>query len=430
MNWFSGSLSEAVNTVKARESLLTVFVAERDESEWDYLWKSESVVSALCEMINLRLVKDSQELDLFKQVYPVPIVPSIYFVSHTGKIELMIAQKVDPELFLEKFAKALDSVQSEAASPRTPPLAQPLAGKTKEEIAREKIDEVRRLKNEQANKEERERERRRIEEGKALQEADRRRKEMKDKQVLDEFKKAKQEERAAREAVKRQIELDRMERRKKASPVPGSSHSPEVMQSPPSVRSNSSESNLLIRLTDGSTLRQRFPSSATLADAKAFCAEKRSDVSGFNGNDTARSDFHILTTFPNRIFTDADLSKSLSDLGLVPSGSLIIKQKGPSRGRGASTGFDMSSIISRIAAFFSSVFAYILSFFSSAPTPPPVQEQESSNASEQRTDSRMGGVRRRNQGLGNVYGLDTRNGDGDEAKDSFNGNSTVHSHDD
>ncbi|RUS31480.1 UBX domain-containing protein [Jimgerdemannia flammicorona] len=77
-----------------------------------------------------------------------------------------------------------------------------------------------------------------------------------------------------------------------------------------------SHSNLSIRLLDGSTLRNKFEATDTLEIVRDWLQDNRTD------GDTP---YNLLQTFPHRQFSAGDETRDLRDLGLTPSGTLIMK---------------------------------------------------------------------------------------------------------
>ena len=73
-----------------------------------------------------------------------------------------------------------------------------------------------------------------------------------------------------------------------------------------------------IRLTNGSALTSSFSPDTTLFTVHEYIADKRTD---------GDAPFTISTTFPRKIFGDADMLKSLKDLGLMPSAVLVVGRK-------------------------------------------------------------------------------------------------------
>lgn len=77
--------------------------------------------------------------------------------------------------------------------------------------------------------------------------------------------------------------------------------------------------NLQVRLFDGSTLRSRFPSAATLGgDVRAWIDEARTD------GDAPYTFRVVLTPLPNKHVEPAEEIRSLLSLGLAPSATLVL----------------------------------------------------------------------------------------------------------
>lgn len=77
--------------------------------------------------------------------------------------------------------------------------------------------------------------------------------------------------------------------------------------------------NLQVRLLDGSTVRNRFASSGTLAgDVRGWIDEARTD------GDAPYGFRVVLTPRPNRVIAPQEEGKTLLDLGLAPSATLVL----------------------------------------------------------------------------------------------------------
>jgi len=152
------------------------------------------------------------------------------------------------------------------------------------------------------------------------------------KQALQEAeakKREKVEEARARAAVKAQIEADKKARAEKAArekalregqPVPEPMNSPQTPPATTTAQSGPSrefpETRLQIRMASGgSPYTTTLPSDAPLRAAAEFLAAQTLSV-----------DVETVTftqSFPRKTFSQADLSKSLKELGLTPSAVLI-----------------------------------------------------------------------------------------------------------
>lgn len=303
----------------------------------------------------------------------------------------------------------------------------------KVERARMLVEQRRREKEEQEKQENLKKETARRQEGQAIAKARREREERKAKEVLNQIKEDRAKEKAAREAVKQQIARDRAERearreaekqeRSRAQTTGPSSTSPGRI---------SSNVRLQFRLPDGNSVSQVFPSDALLEAARQF-------ITSHTG--PASSKVRMFTTYPKRELTDEDLVKTLTDLGLAPSATIIVS---PSSGSGAlstSSGSSDNDWFMWILTPIFVVISLIKSFMFGTPqqhkgayggndsqgvgtTNAPSSAQSQNSAS-----GPVSGARRRQTGNkpvgnrdGNVFRLRQDNDDDDN--NTWNGNST------
>ncbi|KAI1772723.1 hypothetical protein F4818DRAFT_137775 [Hypoxylon cercidicola] len=112
--------------------------------------------------------------------------------------------------------------------------------------------------------------------------------------------------------------------------------------------------NLQVRLFDGSTLRARFKSDATLAnEVRKWIDEERTD------DDTPYTFRVLLTPSPNRAIEPTEEIKSLLSLGLTPSSTLVLVR---ARYAAAYAGADNRSIVWKSYAYIIGIFSAISSF--------------------------------------------------------------------
>lgn len=143
---------------------------------------------------------------------------------------------------------------------------------------------------------------------------------------VEQRKREKQEERLARERVKQQIEQDKLARKAKSNPAAVQSDAPTPAPSIPStvapaqsstVAKNYKETKIQIRLLDGSTVVETFDKNEQLAAVRLFVQLKL-------GLDAGISTFGMMMTFPRKVFVDEDYEKTLEELNLIPSATLMI----------------------------------------------------------------------------------------------------------
>ncbi|XP_034954487.1 UBX domain-containing protein 1 [Zootoca vivipara] len=155
------------------------------------------------------------------------------------------------------------------------------------------------------------------------------------KKLAEERRKEKLEEKLAKQRVREKIERDKAERAKKfgsgsssssqGSTPPEQSAPTPVPSSPsqePPVKREYDQCRIQVRLLDGTSLTQTFRAKEQLAAVRLYVELNRKD----NGDEP----FHLLTSFPRRVFTEEDMEKPLQELGLVPSAVLIVAKKGNS----------------------------------------------------------------------------------------------------
>ncbi|KAJ3041878.1 hypothetical protein HDV00_008582 [Rhizophlyctis rosea] len=153
--------------------------------------------------------------------------------------------------------------------------------------------------------------------------------ELKEKHAAAEMKKAaeakkreKEEEKIAKEKIRKQIEADKAERQRKlderkrqAQGIPEPAPAPTKPFAAPSVSSAGyDEARIQIRVPDGPPVTQNFPADAKLETVYEFLAQQRPGAT-----------FKLLQTFPRKVLDGAERSKTLKELGLVPSAALVLQ---------------------------------------------------------------------------------------------------------
>ena len=141
---------------------------------------------------------------------------------------------------------------------------------------------------------------------------------------VEQRKREKQEEKAARERVKAQIEADKAARRAKAGgieqtqPITPPIVSPPVQQVAATPPKDYKETRIQIRLPNGKTLIETFNKQEQLAAVRLFVQLKQGE------SPAGVSPFSMMTSFPRKVFNDEDFEKSLEELQLVPSATIMV----------------------------------------------------------------------------------------------------------
>lgn len=178
------------------------------------------------------------------------------------------------------------------------------------------------------------------------------------------LKKHKLQESEERRRILKRIQDDKEERRKQAAErelqrmehQPRSdSSSPVATASPSRVPSSTKAhdfTSIQVRLFDGSTIRSRFKTASPVKDVRKWVDESRTD------GDLPYAFRQLLTPLPNRPVDDTEENRSLGEIGLAPSSTLIlvpVRSYAPAYG-GSPQGF-FPRMLGLILGFFTWFFA-------------------------------------------------------------------------
>jgi len=196
--------------------------------------------------------------------------------------------------------------------------------KAKLEELKERLKEKRLMKQKEEQEYEKQKEKVRRRTGKELNEARERMEKEELKRIYEKKKREQIEERKARARVKAQIEQDRKERAAKLEEEKrlreGKAMSQSNSSSSINIQSTTTESvdyaetSIQIRIQGMPPIVQDFNSDDTLQKVYDFLLSKKPEFSGYS----------LSTTYPRKVFTEQDKSKTLKELDLVPSSVLIL----------------------------------------------------------------------------------------------------------
>ncbi|XP_070770527.1 UBX domain-containing protein 4 isoform X2 [Enoplosus armatus] len=209
--------------------------------------------------------------------------------------------------------------------------------------------------------------------GKDMHDLKKKQEEERTKRLLDERNREKAEEKAARERVKQQIALDRADRaaryaknqeeEKAAKQVLQQARQAEQEAKKEAlVRERSTIARIQFRLPDGSSFTNQFPSQSTLQEARHFAVQ---EVGNRYGN------FSLATMFPRREFTSEDLNKTLLELELAPSASIVLLPSSrPANAVVQSSGDGIWAFLGTLLYPLLAVWRFLSSFLFATPPPP------------------------------------------------------------
>ena len=223
----------------------------------------------------------------------------------------------DAEVHAARTGHASFSESSESVQPLT-------QEQREKQMAR--LEELRQAKRVQREEEEKARvkdqELKRREVGKQITNAKHEREKQEAMLIADQRRREKIEQAQAKKRIKEEIAKDRADKAaavnsaKKSAPATdaGTGTAPGGAEAP-KEKKEYTECKLNIRLPDGKSLPKSFKPEQLLNDVRLFVV-----------TETGMLDFDIGTTFPRKVFAHEDYSKTLKQLGLVPSAAVVISK--------------------------------------------------------------------------------------------------------
>uniref|UniRef100_A0A3Q1EJN5 UBX domain-containing protein 4 n=1 Tax=Acanthochromis polyacanthus TaxID=80966 RepID=A0A3Q1EJN5_9TELE len=406
MLWFEGSIPEAINLAKQRSFVFVVVITGDDEQSVQLMssWEDHRVSEAArncCVAIKVdakstakcQLLGCCSSTPMFED--PVVCIPASFFIGENGIPLEVIAGSVPAEELMKRINRVkqvqiqkLDCIwlllevrtRTRTRSLWTTYTALAICQSDTNCVVllhcpvrlTKKLEERReqRKKGEEEHEIKKEMERRKM--GKDMQDFKRKQEEDKTKRLLEERNREKAEEKAARERVKQQIALDRADRAARYAKTQEDEKAAKqaILQARQAeqearkealVRERSTIARIQFRLPDGSSLTNQFPSQSKLQEARQFAAQ---EVGNRYGN------FSLATMFPRREFTGEDLNKTLLELELAPSASIVLLPSGrPANTVAQSSGGGLWAVLGTLLYPLLAVWRFLSSFLFA--TPPP-----------------------------------------------------------
>ncbi|XP_074550234.1 UBX domain-containing protein 4 [Halichoeres trimaculatus] len=431
MIWFQGSIPDAIASAKQRSSVFVVVITGEDEQSAQLMssWEDDTVSEAAKNTcVAIRVDANSETCVQFSQIYPVVCIPSSFFIGENGIPLEVIAGSVPAQELMKRIHRvkqmhaqqittdtaasgATGSCESTATVPEVPePEAAPvlasdpgpsvpimaasettkasLSVNPTEEQSSHQTEENLEAKVERLTKKlEERREQRKIGEeeseikkeierrkmGKDMQDFKKKQEEEKTKRLLEERNREKAEEKAARERVKQQIAQDRADRAARYAKVQEEDkaakeaaeqarQAQQEARKEAMLRERSTVARIQFRLPDGSSITNQFPSQSRLQEARQFAVQ---EVGNRYGN------FSLATMFPRREFTNEDLDKTLLELELAPSASIVLlpQSSRPSNTVAQSSGGGIWAVLGSILYPLLAVWRFLSSFLFTSPPP-------------------------------------------------------------
>ncbi|KAL9488274.1 hypothetical protein ACSS6W_000551 [Trichoderma asperelloides] len=377
--FYQGSLQEGISTAVGQQKLVLCFVTnENDESKtWENEYLQDSSLSKLIETqaVALRLLADSDEAGYLSQIFPLPKTPTVVIMKH-GELKEYIAAGTSKEDFLRRVLVAFNaappapapasSLPSPAASPTSSPtrLSAPVpapapashstsnspspspsppsqaqippttaqAAAQSEIVSRILAERAAKLQAQKEDAERRAKEERikAQEKAKAEAQAGADTSGARVHKQAEELKKKRQAEQEERRRILKRIEDDREERRMRAEAKEkqkidnqkigdvAASLVNSKQSKLPSTTKVSEMASIQVRLFDGSTIRSRFKTASPLKEVRRWVDENKGE------NKSPYTFKQVLTPAPNKNIDSTEEHKSLGELGLVPSSTMVL----------------------------------------------------------------------------------------------------------
>jgi len=466
MNWHKEGIGAAIAEAKSRGEIFAVFVKSPPEAAQEETQSLEAaladgeVLGQLSSMVCIEVSAGSTTCAQFSAIYPVMVVPSVYFIDSTTGVDLEITGGlVTKDSLLASVARARKKLAEPKSSPApastSPPVAnpppaadspsvaspatpsstsststatsdtEPVAGSSttavksetssqaslEERVARAKMlvqqRQAEREKEEEDKEKNQEIERRKL--GQALLEQKRMKEEEEVRKAALERKKDKEEEKKAREAVKAAIEQDRLARKAKYDEEKAAADerraeaeranlAAAAAAAQVSAAERASVARIQFRLPDGRNQTKQFPAETPLSELYTFVTTIEPGFTSFS----------LSTTFPRRQLDSEEPNTTLRALQMAPSATVLVLPKASSTV--SMPGGDLTSFLWLLLTPFTILWAMITSFFGGVTASPSSSNPSSTSRP---SSSRPGGIGR----------LRRSENDNDE-NNTYNGNST------
>ncbi|KAG6038544.1 hypothetical protein E4U41_004112 [Claviceps citrina] len=333
--FYDGTLQRGISTAVGQQKLVFCFVTnENDESEtWEKEFLQDDTLRDVIakRAIALRLTAGSEEAGYLSQIFPLPQTPTVVIMKH-GELKEYIAAGTTKADFLCRVQNAFDVPHAPSPQPSasSTAVAQPPASASASDAAASPSSSgaaaAREL--ELAAQRQRQAEKRNEAEAadkSAQEQAELLKKKKTMQQQSDERRrilKRIQDDKEARRQQAQERELQRLESRTRSgapsalSPVADSGTPPLAKTS--SSTKTAEHTSIQVRLLDGSTIRSRFKTASPVRHLRQWVDAARTDGS------TPYVLKQLLTPQPNRPIDDTEEDKSLGEVGLSPSSTLIL----------------------------------------------------------------------------------------------------------
>ncbi|PHH76415.1 hypothetical protein CDD82_3994 [Ophiocordyceps australis] len=360
--FYQGPLQEGISMAVGQQKMVLCFVTNENQvsQTWenDYL-QDDSLRDLISQhAVALRMMVDSEEAKYLAQIFPLPQTPTIVIMKH-GELKEYIAPNETRENFIRRMLTAFDALpppeplqEAHNGPPTTQPTSSPSGPRQSLEsntspppartsarsdpptdsVARILAERAARLQAEKEEAERRAKQQSTESQARAQAEADSGADTQgaRSTRYAQQLRRRRQQELDERKRILKRIEDDKEERRQRAAERdrmridnqrPGDIAA-SLVKAPeskiPSTSRIGDTASIQVRLSDGTTIRSRFKSLVPFSHVRKWVDQDRTD------GHMPYTFRQVLTPQPNQAINETEENKTLSQLGLAPSATLIL----------------------------------------------------------------------------------------------------------
>ncbi|KAG5452903.1 UBX domain-containing protein 4 [Clonorchis sinensis] len=403
MEWFSGTVSEAIRTVRNESRFLLVFVKGADESSERMDQQFDADAAAVCDgVVCLRLEASSEAAMQFSAVYVLLSVPCVYIIAPSGKavdVKLGGVEKRELHDWIAKHTQNKPVASCSTETTKEPTVStndqdnkeqaqtsqsDPPTLDQRVSAAYELMEEKRRARLEEERENARIGEIKRRELGKTMQDFRERQRAREVEEAMAERRKEEVESRLLRERLRQQIEEDRRAFQERSQGITNqipTDSAPTITESVSRQRTVPTGENdltrLQLRMIGGGHIIGRFTPTSNLASdvrnwlqqaitVDAQDADSAGEYPNIDDNTRQKLSGLILQGYrfrqlhPPKLFEPEEEVNTMTELGLFPSAVLMLI---PTGGRSTSaiqpaSGSWTSTFYGLVSGAFGTLYSY------------------------------------------------------------------------
>jgi len=142
MEWYTGSIEQAVATAQSDNKIFVVFISDTSPAseQTSAVLEQAATEGSFARCVCLHLRKDDPHTKQFAEIYPVLVLPTLYLINPLDGVPLVVLPRLTgPQQLADAFAKVREQIgQTEAASTSSRASLGSAAGTTTEQTSEDK----------------------------------------------------------------------------------------------------------------------------------------------------------------------------------------------------------------------------------------------------------------------------------------------------